>query len=208
MEQSSPPSVPQDPRRQATGIAAAAPWLVSGLLFAITAAALRFEGQPWSCASEDWSPWISDVWTSHCSQHLFDPYSITHVSHGLIFYGVLWLVARRMKMGWRFCIAIAIAAAWEILENSPFIINRYRNVTMSLEYLGDSVINALGDVASCGIGFVLARWMGWRWALALFVATEVLLLVLIKDNLTLNVIMLVWPLQAIKDWQMVGHAPG
>jgi len=142
------------------------------------------------------------------SQHLFDPYSITHVSHGLIFYGVLWLVARRMKMGWRFCIAIAIAAAWEILENSPFIINRYRNVTMSLEYLGDSVINALGDVASCGIGFVLARWMGWRWALALFVATEVLLLVLIKDNLTLNVIMLVWPLQAIKDWQMVGHAPG
>mgnify|MGYP002368631956 CR=1 FL=1 len=182
--------------------------MVTGLIAAVTVVSLRLEGHRGWCAIGDWSPWISDVWSSHCSQHVFDPYSITHVSHGLIFYGALRLLAPGMRLGWRFCIAIGVAAAWEIAENSPFVIERYRRVTMSLEYLGDSVTNALGDILSCAIGFVLARWLGWRWALLLFVATELLLLLLIRDNLTLNVIMLVWPLKAIKDWQMVGHLPG
>lgn len=182
-----------------------APWIVTGLILAATVAALRMEGQPWWCEIGDWWPWISDVWTSHCSQHLIDPYSITHMSHGLIFYWAMWPLRKKIPLGWRFCIAVLIAAAWEVVENSPFVINRYRESTMSLNYLGDSAVNSLGDILSCAAGFYIARRLGFLWTVALFVATEVALLLLIRDNLTLNVIMLVKPVEAIKEWQSEGH---
>lgn len=170
-----------------------------------SAVALRVEGRRWWCACGEPWPWITDVWTSHCSQHVADPYSLTHVSHGMLFYGALAWLRPRWEMRWRLCIALAIAASWEILENSPLIIERYRAATMSLEYLGDSVVNALGDILACGVGFFIARWLGLLKSLLTLVASEVLLLVLMRDNLTLNVLMLIYPVPAIKAWQAAGH---
>jgi hypothetical protein len=186
------------------------PWLVIGAMLGVTVVALRLEGRIWWCDEGDWAFWISDVWTSHCSQHFADPYTITHLSHGLIFWTVMYLGARwfprlAVPERWRLSVAVGIAAAWEIVENSAFIINRYRTVTMSLDYIGDSVANAGGDVAACGLGFVIAKRVGWKWAMGIFAATEVFLFFWMRDNLTLNVIMLLWPVQAIKDWQSSGH---
>lgn len=167
--------------------------------------ALRVEACRWWCACGQPWPWITDVWTSHCSQHLADPYSLTHISHGMLFYGALAWLRPRWEIGWRLCIAVAIAASWEVLENSPPIIERYRATTMSLDYLGDSVMNALGDILACGIGFFIARWLGFLRSVLMLAASEVFLLILMRDNLTLNVLMLVYPVPAIKAWQSVGH---
>lgn len=183
----------------------ALPWVVSGAVLAATVVAMRVEGRRWWCACGEPWPWISDVWTSHCSQHLADPYSLTHLSHGLIFFGVLAIVASRLSMAWRLCAALTAAAAWEVLENSPLIINRYRAATMSLDYLGDSVVNALGDVLSCVLGFYVARRLGFVRSLVLFLVIEVFLLIVMRDNLTLNVLMLIYPVPGIKAWQSVGH---
>lgn len=185
----------------------AAPWLAIVLILIATTIALRIEGRIWWCDCRQVRPWITDVWTSHCSQHLSDPYSITHFSHGLIFCGLLAWLAPRWAVAWRLCTAIAIAAAWEVLENSPIIIDRYRSVTMSLDYLGDSAVNAVGDVGFCALGFLFARRFGLRIALGFFIASEIALLILIRDNLTLNVLMLIHPVEAIKAWQSVGHVP-
>ena len=192
---------------QAGARGSALPWAVTGLTLLATVIAMRFEGRVWWCEQGDWWPWIGDVWTPHCSQHLLDPYSITHASHGLIFYWALWPLRGKLSLPWRFCIAIAIAAVWEVVENSAFIVDRYRQATMSLDYLGDSVVNSLGDILSCAAGFFIARALGLLWTIVLFAVTEVGLLLLIRDNLTLNVIMLISPVEAIKEWQSEGHQP-
>jgi hypothetical protein len=172
----------------------------------VTVALLRGEGRRWWCACGRPWLWISDVWTSHCSQHLFDPYSLTHVSHGLILYPLLTWLRPRWSTAWKLRAIIAIAAGWEVLENSPFIINRYRAATMSLDYLGDSIANSLGDIFSCVVGCLIARRMGALGSALVFVGIELLLLVLMRDNLTLNVVMLIRPVPAIKAWQTAGHA--
>ncbi len=123
----------------------------------------------------------------------------------MILYGVLAWLRPRWAVKWRLCIVVAVAAAWEVLENSPPIIERYRTATMSLDYLGDTVVNALGDILACGIGFFIARWLGFLKSLVMLVASEVFLLILMRDNLTLNVLMLIYPVPAIKAWQSVGH---
>lgn len=186
------------------------PWVVIGLMLVMTAATLRWQGRVWWCEQGDWAFWISDVWTSHCSQHWADPYTVTHMSHGLIFWTVMyfgfrWFPKLAVPMRWRLSVAVAIAAAWEIIENTEFVINRYRTVTMSLDYMGDSVANAVGDVVACGIGFMIARWLGWKWAMGIFVLTEIVLLFVMRDNLTLNVLMLFWPIEAVKQWQSSGQ---
>jgi len=183
--------------------------LISLAIFGATAIIIRLEGQPWWCECGKLWLWVSDIWSSHCSQHLLDPYSITHVAHGMILWGALAFLPKRVRPrpDWQFCIAIALEAAWEVLENSPFVINRYRQQTMALDYLGDSVVNALGDIVACALGFVLARKLGLRWTIVLFIVMELVLLFWIRDNLTLNVLMLILPIEAIKNWQTVGHAP-
>ena len=167
--------------------------------------AMRAQDRVWFCKCGTIKVWSQDVWSSHCSQHLLDPYSITHFSHGLLFFVGLLVVARRVPLMWRLVIAVFFAAAWEVVENSDFIINRYREVTMSLEYMGDSIVNSVGDVLCCAAGFFVAHKVGWKWALGIFAMTEVVLLFMIRDNLTLNVIMLIKPVDAIKQWQMSGQ---
>lgn len=149
--------------------------------------------------------WEGDIWSAACSQRVADAYAFSHIAHGLLFYAFLWLVARRWRVGTRFLIAMAIEAGWELLENSPIIINRYREATMALGYEGDSILNSVSDVGMMAFGFLLA----WRlpvWAsVALLLAMEIGCALWIRDNLTLNVIMLVHPIDAIRDWQMGGR---
>jgi hypothetical protein len=146
----------------------------------------------------------SNAWGSLTSQTFLDPYSFTHILHGLIFCGLLTLVIRRVSTQWRFCIAITVEAVWELVENTNTVIERYRAATASLGYQCDTVMNSLGDIMCCAIGFMIARKLGWRWSLIVFLATEAMLLIWIRDSLLLEIIMVVSPINAIKVWQM-GH---
>ncbi len=151
--------------------------------------------------------WVGDINSNQCSQQITDWYSFSHLLHGFLFYGILYILNRLIsKKRWSlmFCLAMAIIteSGWEILENSPIIINRYRNATIALGYTGDSVINSVSDVICCTLGFLLAWRLPVRISITLFVITEVALALLIRDNLTLNIIMLIYPIDAIKQWQM------
>jgi len=154
--------------------------------------------------------WHGVVQSTENSQQLTDWYSLSHVIHGMIMYFVAWLLWTRWRLlggrPARFALPIAVfvEAAWEICENSPMIIDRYRAVTVSFGYTGDSVLNSMGDIGSMIVGFLLASKLPWRASAALAVAFELLTLYVIRDNLTLNVVMLLWPLEAIRQWQAGG----
>lgn len=152
--------------------------------------------------------WEGSIWSSACSQRLADPYSFSHIAHGMVFYALLWFVGRRIPVPTRFLMAVALEAGWEILENSPLIIERYRQVTIALGYEGDSVLNSLSDVVMMAIGFWIALRLPVWGTVALLLAMEIGCAVWIRDNLTLNVIMLVHPVEAIKAWQMAGRPAG
>ncbi len=187
------------------------PWLAALVVAGATVVVERLEGRRWWCACGKSNLWVSDIWSDHCSQHLIDPYAFSHLAHGLVFYGVLaWLPGpwNRLSFGWKLFVANLIECAWEVLENSEFVIQRYRSETISIGYIGDSVVNSMGDVAAAALGVCVARTLGLKWTLLLFVAMEIALAAMIKDNLTLNVIMLVWPIEAIKKWQSAGHTIG
>jgi hypothetical protein len=149
--------------------------------------------------------WEGNIWSSEQSQRFADPYTFSHTIHGMAFYALLWLVARRVPVSRRFVMALALEGAWEVLENSPIIINRYREATIALGYVGDSVLNSLSDIVFAGLGFLVA-WRVRVWAtVSAIVLMELGTLVLMRDNLALNIIMLVYPIDAIKAWQMAGR---
>ena len=179
------------------------PWLVIAVILTGTVLVERTEGRIWWCACGQWNLWAGDIWSAHNSQHLFDPYTFSHVLHGMLFFWLLAWVFPRLSLSWRLCVATVIEAGWEILENSRFIIDRYREATIALGYEGDSIVNSMGDVLSCAVGFFVARRLGLLWSAVFFVLTELILLFLIRDNLTLNVLMLLCPIDAVKQWQMV-----
>ena len=132
---------------------------------------------------------------------LADWYSYSHVAHGLLFYAALWLAARKYSVEARFLIALVLETAWEIAENTPWVIDRYREATAALGYTGDSVLNSLSDIAMMAMGFWVARKVPLWLAVMLLVAIELIPLFAIRDNLTLNVWMLLWPTEAIRAWQ-------
>ena len=154
--------------------------------------------------------WISDsglgiwtgAWTENTSQWIADPYTFSHVLHGIFFYWLLLPFRRRCPVETRFAIASLIEAGWEILENTPLIIDRYRAATASLDYYGDSILNSTFDLIAAMLGFWLAWKYDWKWVLLVVIAIEALSAVIIRDNLTLNILMLFYPLDSIKAWQM------
>jgi len=177
-------------------------WVVLAAVLTLTVALLHFQGRQWWCSCGGSSLWAGNIWSSHCSQHFLDPYSFTHMLHGLLLYAILALACPKIPLHWRLCLAVSLEAGWEVFENSNFTIERYRAVTMALDYCGDTIANSLGDITCCTVGFLLAWRFNVWYSIGLFVATEALLLFCCHDSLLLNVLMLTWPIDAIKTWQM------
>ena len=148
--------------------------------------------------------WVGQRDSPKTSQMLADWYSLSHIVHGLLFYAALWLVARRWPVEWRFLVALLVESAWEVTENTPFVIDRYRETTAALGYTGDSVINSLSDILMMCVGFLAARKLPVWVAVALLIALEVVPLFVIRDNLALNVWNLLAPNPAVAAWQ-AGH---
>ena len=171
------------------------------VIIAAAAAILLAMGRNPICTCGTVALWVGERDSPRTSQMLSDWYSFSHIVHGLLFYAGLWLVARRWPIQWRFLTALLIEAAWEVTENTPFVIDRYRTATTALGYTGDSVLNSLSDITMMAIGFVLARKLPLWAAILLLLVLELIPLFVIRDNLTLNVWMLLAPNAAVQAWQ-------
>ena len=182
------------------------PWLLAIIIIAATVIVLYWQGRIWWCKWDaPYLLWSSDAWSKHSSQHLFDPYSFTHLLHGLLFYAASFLIfRRRLSLAWLLFITVFAESGWEILENSKAVIERYRTATFSLDYFGDSIANSFGDVLSCAAGFLVAHKLAFWRSLFLFALVEIILIFTIRDSLLINIIMLIHPIEAIKAWQTSG----
>ncbi len=161
-------------------------------------------GRPVSYQNGPVRLWSGDVASDQNSQQIADAYTFTHVIHGALFYGLTHLLMGPAPMALRTVVAITLEAAWEALENTDMVVNRYRAATVSLGYYGDSVTNSVADVIACLVGFLLAWKLPRSATFTWVVATEVILALWIRDNLTLNIIMLIYPIEAIQRWQLGG----
>jgi len=178
--------------------------LVGFCVMALTAVMLFAMGREPICKCGEVWLWSGDIVSANNSQHLLDPYSFTHVEHGFGFYALLKFAAGGMPLPLRALFAIALESGWEVLENTDLVINKYREDTISLGYFGDSIVNSLSDILMNVIGFVLAARLRARSTVFIFLAIESFLLFWIRDNLILNIVMLIYPLSAIKAWQLGG----
>ena len=177
------------------------PWLLILVTCAVAALLLDQQGRLWICKCGRVDLWAGDIWSADNSQHVADPYSFTHILHGFVFFWVLNWLLPQLAFGWQCWVAILLEAAWEVSENTEAVIQRYREATVSLGYEGDTIVNSLSDLLLCGVGIFLARRFGFWRTFALFVLTEVLLTLWIRDSLLLNVLMLLYPIEAIRVWQ-------
>ena len=171
-------------------------------VLAMTALLLRGEGRLWICACGRVSIWSGKVCSSNNSQQFLDPYSFTHVLHGVLYFWLMIRIVPRLRLSWRVWLAVTLASAWEVFENTNFVINRYRSDTAAFGYAGDTVINSLGDILCAVVGFMIAQRLGFRRSLLLFFSVELVLLIWIRDSLFLEILMLIHPVAAIRAWQM------
>jgi len=175
---------------------------ITAFLIVVTAAAIELAmGRHPICTCGTVELWVGARDSPKTSQMLADWYSASHIVHGLLFYGLLWLAFRRWPIERRFLAALLVEARWEIIENTPLVIERYRETTAAIGYSGDSVVNSMSDIAMMAIGFLAARKLPVWTSVLLLLALEVVPLFVIRDNLTLNIWNLLAPNPAIQAWQ-------
>jgi hypothetical protein len=179
-------------------------WFLVVLILATAAGAELAMGRNPICTCGTVELWVSARDSAKTSQMLADWYSLSHVVHGLLFYAGLWLIARRWPVEWRFLTAMLLEAAWEVTENTPLVIDRYRSTTAAIGYTGDSILNSMSDIIMMAFGFLIARKLPIRATLLLLIALEVVPLVAIRDDLTLNILNLIVPIKAVQQWQAGG----
>jgi hypothetical protein len=177
------------------------PYALAAFIVLATAAAMLAMGRPAICPCGYVLLWDGRVGGGDNSQHLTDWYTFSHVIHGFLFYGLLRLVAPGWSFGWRLVGALVLEVGWEFIENTPWLIDRYRGQTVALDYMGDSVINSVSDVGFMVLGFWLAARLPVAATVAMAVAMEVTTAIVIRDGLLLNVLMLLWPVDAVLEWQ-------
>ncbi len=175
-------------------------------VIAVTVLILRAMGRPLISTLGTVNLWHGEIVSSENSQHISDWYSFTHIVHGFFICFLLWSISgilpQLRKFSLCLVIAVVLESIWEVFENTDFIINRYREATVALDYFGDSVINSTGDILFMTLGFLLASRLPVIASVSIVVASEVMLAIMIRDNLVLNILMLIWPVEAIKNWQL------
>jgi len=177
--------------------------IVAGLI-AVQVLSLLALGHPPICTCGSVKLWHGDVLSAENSQHLTDWYTFSHIIHGFGFYLLLWLIAQRAPIGLRFAIAVGLEVGWEILENTPLIMDRYRESALAQGYYGDSIINSVSDTLAMSFGFFLARKQPVWLTIVLTIAMELFVGYMIRDNLTLNIIQLIHPNATLSRWQAGG----
>lgn len=179
--------------------------IVFAAVLSLTAALETWMGRSSLGPDHRFGWWDGSIWSAENSQRVADAYSFSHIIHGILFYALLHLMARGLALRHRFTLAALLEAGWEILENSPLIIDRYREATIALGYVGDGALNSCSDIVMMALGFYFARRMPVWVSVAAVATMEIACLVWVRDNLTLNIIMLIHPIAALKAWQSAGH---
>ena len=180
------------------------PVIICLMVMVVATLILWLQGRVWWCQVGDYLPWAWNIWSAHNSQHVIDPYSFTHILHGVLEFWLIGLIFKKLPMAWRLLLAMVIESSWEVVENTTYMIDRYRAATISLDYFGDSIINSVADILCCAIGFTIAYKLRFGKSLVLFLTTEAILIATIRDSLIINIIMLIYPIEAIKHWQIGG----
>ena len=176
------------------------------LVVAVTILILKVMGRPYISNSGTVKLWHAELVSSENSQHLSDWYSFTHIVHGFLFFFLLWLISKKIpqirKFSVGFVIAVVTESIWEVIENTNFVIYRYREATIALDYFGDSIINSTADILFMSLGFMMASRLSVLASVSFVAASELMLAIVIRDNLALNILMLIYPIDAIKEWQI------
>lgn len=183
------------------------PWAAMAAILAAVAGVQYAMGRLPICECGYVSLWHGDVWSSGNSQHLTDWYTLSHFAHGFIFYALLRWLRPGWSLAWRAVAALLLEGAWEVVENTPMVIERYREATISLDYYGDAIVNSFGDGVAMLAGFFLAARLPVALSVVLVIGLEGFMGWMVRDNLVLNMLMLLWPVEAVREWQMQGAPP-